>query len=102
MAADQYGVAAELARSLPPGVIVIGNDTRWTLTDLPRVAVAGRVGLLVHSARDGSQPSPVAWPNSAEISQAVRKRGDTMVEGFRLYRFLVAANAEDAVMLPRP
>ena len=41
VAADEYGVAAELARTLPPGVTVIAVDTRWSLTDLSRAHPGG-------------------------------------------------------------
>jgi hypothetical protein len=102
VAADQYGIAAELARSLPHGVTVIGVEARWAATDLPRAAVAGQVGLLVRSARRGEDFRQLPWPRPVEGGTAARKRGDVTVETFRLYRVVATRNAADAVVMPRP
>jgi 4-amino-4-deoxy-L-arabinose transferase-like glycosyltransferase len=102
VAADEYGVAAELARALPPGVTVIGVDTRWSLTDLPRAIPKGQIGVLVRSTRRSSQFDEAAWSHPVEIIQAARQRGNETVEAFRLYRVALAGNGADAVVLPRP
>ena len=102
VAADEYGVAAELARSLPRGVTVIGIGTRWSLTDLPRAIPEGQIGVLVRSTRRSSEFNEAAWPQPVETAQAARKRGDETVEAFRLYRVAMAGNGENAVILPQP
>ncbi len=49
--ADRYSVAAELAWMLPRTLPVVAADPRWTFTTLPRVALAGRTGVLVGVGR---------------------------------------------------
>jgi len=96
VAADQYGVAAELARTLPNGVSVIGVDARWGQTDFPRAVVAGQVGILVSSAaRHDSE-------GLTEIGAVARRRGDATIEVLRLYRVGEASRFATAVVLPRP
>jgi 4-amino-4-deoxy-L-arabinose transferase-like glycosyltransferase len=96
VAADQYGVAAELARTLPSGVSVIGVDSRWAQTDLPRADLAGQVGILVSSA------APRDSKGLTEIGEVARRRGEANVEVLRLYRVGKARNFGVAVALPRP
>jgi hypothetical protein len=88
-------VAAELARTLPSGVSVIGVDPRWAQTDLPRADVAGQIGILVSGARHGGE-------GLTEIGQAVRRRGGATIEALRLYRVNDAKDFAIAVTLPRP
>ena len=101
VAADQYGVAAELTRSLPVGTPVIGVEPRWALFDLPAASVAGQVGILVRSARHGGDPDPTPWSSLTDAGQSDRKRGTTQVEAFRLYRVIGRQDAA-AALLPRP
>lgn len=98
--ADQYGVAAELARTLPLDVVVIGAEQRWALFNLPQASLASRTGILVRNARDGA-PDPQPWSSMTEIGRADRRRGGDEVEAFRLYRVTGDASAVPAVMLPR-
>jgi 4-amino-4-deoxy-L-arabinose transferase-like glycosyltransferase len=101
VAADQYGVASELAHTMPSGASVIGVQSRWAQTGLPRADLAGQSGILVSSARRDSEPDPTPWSNLTEIGQVERRRGADAVELFRLYRVSAAANA-DLFALPRP
>jgi 4-amino-4-deoxy-L-arabinose transferase-like glycosyltransferase len=101
VAADQYGVASILARTMPRGVNVIGVQSRWTQTGIPRADLAGQSGILVSSGRRDSGPDIAPWSNLTEIGRLDRRRGADAVEVFRLYRVSAAANA-DLVTLPRP
>ena len=49
VAADDYGIAAELARGIAD-LQVIGAEPRWALFRLPQADSAGRMGLLVRSS----------------------------------------------------
>jgi hypothetical protein len=100
IAADQYGVAAQLARNLPPAVIAVGIEPRWALFNLPRADVAGRIGILVTTARLDGAAAP--WSSITPIGTAVRERGRDAVETYRLYQVTTVSNPPDAVMLPRP
>ncbi|MEJ0016583.1 MAG: glycosyltransferase family 39 protein [Acetobacteraceae bacterium] len=100
VAADQYGVAAELARHLPPDVPVVGVEQRWTQIGLPRADVAGRTGLLIRSTRRGPELEGIPWPAPVEIGEVERQRDGEAVETFRLYRVVPAGNSAIAVTLP--
>jgi 4-amino-4-deoxy-L-arabinose transferase-like glycosyltransferase len=103
VAADQYGVAAQLARTLPAGILMIGVDGRWEQTRLPRTSVAGKVGILVSTARvAGGGAATASWSTLTEIGEATRRRGSETVEAFWLYRVTGAGNAVLAAALPRP
>lgn len=97
VAADQYGVAAELARMLPPDVPVIGVGARWAMLDLPHGEAATASGLLVRDARAGN---PVGWREWHEVGHAERTRDGVAMQGFRLFR--VAGGTEPQASLPRP
>jgi 4-amino-4-deoxy-L-arabinose transferase-like glycosyltransferase len=102
VAADDYGVAAELARALPSDVTMIGVEPRWALFDLRLASVAGKVGILVLSARGGGDVDGGPWSGVTEIGQAARTSGATSVETFRLYRVNGGAATNSSVELPRP
>lgn len=85
VAADQYGIAAELARDLPAGVTIIGAEPRWALFDLPRAGFAGQPGILVRRAR-AAAPDAESWSSMAPLGHAQRSRGTLMIEDYRLYR----------------
>jgi 4-amino-4-deoxy-L-arabinose transferase-like glycosyltransferase len=89
VACDQYGVAAELARSLPAGVAVVGIEPLWARFDLPHASLVGQRGILVRSGRDGDQP---------EIAEVPRRRGVDVVQTYRTERI---NGTESAVLLPR-
>ena len=102
IAADQYGVAAELARELPGATQVVGIEPRWSLFDLPAASLAGRIGILVRSARRGDDVDRTPWSDVREIGQATRGRNGTIVETFGLFRVIGRDSTAQAALLPRP
>jgi 4-amino-4-deoxy-L-arabinose transferase-like glycosyltransferase len=102
VAADQYGVAAELALGLPPSIPVVGIEPRWALFDLPHPTLAGRTGILVRSERRGDVDAASRWSDIAELGQAERIHDGTTVEAFRLFRVTGQTGPEPAAVLPRP
>jgi 4-amino-4-deoxy-L-arabinose transferase-like glycosyltransferase len=97
VAADQYGVAAELARTLPADVPVIAVGPRWASFDLPPAAVDAMKGLLIEPE---SHASPI-WPASANLGSVERHRPDgAVIAAYRLYR-VVPDRSTSAVRLPR-
>jgi hypothetical protein len=102
VAADQYGVAAELAFNLPVGIPVVGIEPRWALFDLPHSTLAGGTGILVRSARQGDVDDPSRWSEIAEFGQAERRHDGSTVEAFRLFRVTGQAGPELGTVLPRP
>lgn len=96
IAADDYGVAAELARALPPDVATIGAEPRWRQFALPRAPISGQTGILVRSARRGGTPDPADWPHAELLGEV----GRGSAEKYRLYGVTAAADVSDAVLLP--
>ena len=98
VAADDYGLASELALRLPGPVI--GVEPRWALFDLPAASIAGQTGLLVRSTRHAGLPERAIWPGAVAIGQFARGRGGVTAETYVLYRVL-APRRMPAVKLPQ-
>ncbi|MEJ1978238.1 MAG: hypothetical protein WDN49_21070 [Acetobacteraceae bacterium] len=84
VAADNYGVAAILAHALPGPVV--GAEPRWTLFDLPHLALAGQSGLLVRSHRRGGAPDSAPWSSVQLIGTILRSRDGAVAEAYDVYR----------------
>ena len=103
VAADNYGVAAELAWWLPPDLPVLALDERWRWFDLPDASsiVDGQWGLLVESERG---PVPRGPDLSAPAAPTLldRTRDGILAEQLCQYRVMGRAGSEPVVVLPRP
>ena len=102
VAADDYGVAAELARTVPPDLAAIGAEERWRLFDLPEAELAGSAGLLVRSTRRDANVDRAPWAELREIGHASRVRDGQEIERFRVYRVTGRPASPSTVLLPRP
>lgn len=102
VAADEYGIAAELARNLPHNVQVVGAERRWGLFALPRVNLVGKTGLLVRSARRATAIAEAPWAGLHPAGVAERRRRGQLIESFRLYRVSGTRSPVPEVALPRP
>jgi hypothetical protein len=102
VAADQYGVAAELALDLPRGIPVIGIEPRWALFDLPHPVLVGRIGILVQRAHGVADVDRARWSVIADLGEMERKRRGSTVEAFRLFRVTSQAGPVPTALLPRP
>ncbi len=102
VAADDYGIAAELAQALPPDLTVIGAEERWRLFDLPPADLAGSPGLLLRSTRRDANVDPAPWTELREIGHANRARDGQVIERFRVYRVTGRPASPLTVLLPRP
>ncbi len=100
--ADQYGLAAELARAPAIGVPVLATERRWALFDLPAAKTDFRQGLLVRSLRRGEDVDSTPWAEIAEIGRVSRDNGGTEIEAYRLYRVRGRDSGTPVVILPRP
>ncbi len=96
--AEPYGLAAELAWNAPSDADVLGTDTRWTLTALPRTRVTGR-GLLVRPERYGA-PDPAEWPGARRLPDLARSAGGADIEHYAIFLVGIANEPLSAVMLP--
>ncbi len=84
VAADNYGLAAMLAHSLPGPVV--GVEPRWALFRLPVAAIAGQTGLLLRSHRRAGPPDPGPWLSVTPAGSLTRSRGGVAAEQYDLYR----------------
>jgi 4-amino-4-deoxy-L-arabinose transferase-like glycosyltransferase len=99
VAAEEYGLAAQLALRMPAGVPVVAIDPRWSLFNLPR-PMPGVTGLLVQSERRGTAPG---WPGAEPIEGGLsRARGGIEAERYRLFRVETLPGLPPAAVLPRP
>ncbi|WP_239478822.1 ArnT family glycosyltransferase [Lichenicola cladoniae] len=85
IAADEYGLAAELARDLP-GRVVLGIEPRWQMFRLPHDTAGEATGLLVRSERRHDAPDPRYWADLVPVGELVRERDGRVAERYRLYR----------------
>jgi 4-amino-4-deoxy-L-arabinose transferase-like glycosyltransferase len=100
VAADEYGLASELAFRLP--TTTLGVDSRWKLlAALPSAPIAGRTGLLVRSEREYGEPDPHVWSSITLLGVVPRERNGVVAETYRLFRVTGAPNATAAVLPPR-
>jgi 4-amino-4-deoxy-L-arabinose transferase-like glycosyltransferase len=97
LAADEYGLAAELAFHL--ATPVIGVEPRWRLFNVPRAKLVGRSGILLRSARRTGPPDARLWPEAALIGTLSRSRDGVVAESYNMFRVTAAADLP-AVVLP--
>jgi 4-amino-4-deoxy-L-arabinose transferase-like glycosyltransferase len=84
IAADEYGLASELAfYSAEP---VLGVEARWTLFAMPPASLPGQTGLLLRSARRTGKPDPKLWPGAVDIGHLTRARNGVAAESYTIYR----------------
>ncbi|MFB9972231.1 hypothetical protein ACFFMP_20660 [Pseudoroseomonas cervicalis] len=96
VAAEEYGLASELALHLPPGVAVVALGDRWDLFDLDAPA-EGLRGLLVRSER---RSGPPLWPGAVEQGGVTRSRKGIEAERYRLHGVVVTAGTPPLALLP--
>nr|WP_294549328.1 glycosyltransferase family 39 protein [uncultured Rhodopila sp.] len=99
VAAEGYTVASELAWQLPPGIRVVGFDSRWALTDLPKAPIAGQTGVLLRDIRRTDPLDPAVWPSSERIGTV--ERFGAPASTFSVYRVVASGASTDAVEMPR-
>jgi 4-amino-4-deoxy-L-arabinose transferase-like glycosyltransferase len=97
IAADEYGLAAELAFRLASPVV--GAEKRWALFRLPPAVLAGQTGLLVRSDRRAGGPDPAVWPGAVLVGHARRARAGIVAESYSFYR-VTAPHGLPCVLLP--
>jgi hypothetical protein len=102
VAADQYGIAGELALELPPDVRLVSAEPRLALLALPTAALAGQVGVLVLGGGQGDEPNEQPWRTLGPVAALERRREAAPIETFRVYRVVQAEAGGRAVLLPRP
>jgi 4-amino-4-deoxy-L-arabinose transferase-like glycosyltransferase len=95
VAADEYGLAAELAYRLKSPVL--GAEPRWTYFNLPAAPRSCGTVLMVRRARHGPPAPDPAWRGAALVGGADRGRGGIVAEHYTFYRLTTPPGA---VLLP--
>lgn len=89
VAAEPYGVAAELAWAMPANADVLATGSRWALTTLPPVEIGDRVGMLIRPQRYGDVPDRAEWRDVTRLPDIARTGGSGEIERYAV--FLVRA-----------
>ena len=100
IAAEPYGVAAELAWALPARVDVIGTGFHWDLTTLPRAETGDRFGVLIRPERYGDALNPGDWRDVTRLPDIARTGENGEIEGYAVFLVRVADGRSAGVILP--
>jgi 4-amino-4-deoxy-L-arabinose transferase-like glycosyltransferase len=102
VATEQYGVAGELALTMPSAITVVGVEPRWSLFALPPAEIAGQTGILVRSERRSDPPSAADWSQIEPIGEVARTQDGETAENYRLFRVTARAGGAAMAVMPRP
>ncbi len=97
IAAEPYGVAAELAWALPSSVAVVGPGPHWLPTSLPRAAT-GR-GVLIRPERYGA-PDPLQWHDAARLPDIIRTAAGRDIERYSVFLVSTVDGRTPGALLP--
>jgi 4-amino-4-deoxy-L-arabinose transferase-like glycosyltransferase len=99
IAAEPYGIAAELAWALPPDVDVAGTGSQWERTSLPRMHAGPGLGLLIRPERYGP-PDPVEWPGAVPMPVIARTASGVDIDRYGVFLVRNANDRIPGVILP--
>jgi len=99
IAAEPYGLAAELAWASPPDVEVVGAGSHWLPTTLPRAHRGQRPGILILPERYGA-PDPAAWRDVSRLPGVIRTSYGADIESYGVFLVRAAGGAFPGVILP--
>lgn len=98
VASDEYGVAAELARTLPPDVVILGVGPRWRLFSLPAPTLGNAACVMVR--RPGGA-APTGWRGAQPIGDVERLSQGVTLQRFALWLVADPLPSLTAAVLPR-
>jgi 4-amino-4-deoxy-L-arabinose transferase-like glycosyltransferase len=97
VAADEYGLASELALRLPVGLPVLADDPRWQFFNLPQPATAGlspgETGLFIRTTRRRDTPDAAPWASMRLLGTISRGRRGRIGESYRFYAVTLGPQA---------
>lgn len=99
VAAEPYGIASELAWTLPQEVETLGVGNHWDPTALPRARAGPRQGILVRPERYGV-PDAANWPGAVYLSEVARASGGTDLERYSVFLVQSRDDTLSPVSLP--
>jgi 4-amino-4-deoxy-L-arabinose transferase-like glycosyltransferase len=101
IAAEPYGLAAELAWGLPDGDVAVGSGNHWETFALPRAYTGDARGILVRPEGYGL-PDPRDWRDWTRVASIARSTGVVELERYSVFLVRAADAPPRAVSLPRP
>jgi 4-amino-4-deoxy-L-arabinose transferase-like glycosyltransferase len=99
VSAEPYGLAAELAWTLPPETEVAGVGSHWRRTTLPGGGPDGRRGILILPERYGA-PDPEVWRDAERLDGLARTGGGAEIERYGVFLVRLAGGSDPTVVLP--
>jgi hypothetical protein len=100
VATEPYGVAAELAWSLPPDVAVLGTGSHWAFTTLPRLETGDQYGLLIRPERYGDAVDSSEWRQVTRLPDIARTGASGEIERYAVFRVRRADATTSEMLLP--
>ena len=100
IAAEPYGLAAELAWALPVGIPVVGAGAHWVFTTLPRAGTGDEYGILVRPERYGGTLDPADWRDATRLPGIARSGANGAIERYAVFLVRVANGSAPGVLLP--
>jgi hypothetical protein len=101
IAAEPYGIAAELAWSSPTGTAVVGVGPHWAPTTLDRAATGERQGILIRPERYGDAPDPREWRGVTRLPDIPRSAGGGELERYAVFLVRAVDGTSAGALLPR-
>ncbi len=86
IAAEPYGLASELAWTLPSRTLVVNAGVHWHPGEPPRNRVASTPGILIRPERYGDAPTVGEWQNVTRLPGIVRVNRGTEIERYAVFR----------------
>ena len=99
IAAEPYGIAAELAWASPFGTEVVGTGPHWTPTTLTRATDTGQ-GLIIRPERYGGEPDPAEWRDVTRLPDIVRTSFGAEIERYAVFLARAVDARSPGVVLP--
>jgi 4-amino-4-deoxy-L-arabinose transferase-like glycosyltransferase len=100
ISAEPYGVAAELAWSLPSDVAVTGTGFHWAFTTLPLAETGDRYGLLIRPERYGDALDSSEWRDASRLPDIARTGADGEIERYAVFRVRSFGGTTSGMLLP--
>jgi hypothetical protein len=101
IAVEPYGIASELAFTLPPGTEVIGAGPHWSTTRLPRSQTGEKPGILVRPDVYGG-PDPTDWRDWTRLQDITRTSNGVVLQRYSVFLVRAVEGPSRGVVLPRP
>jgi 4-amino-4-deoxy-L-arabinose transferase-like glycosyltransferase len=98
IAAEPYGLAAELAWTLPPDIEIVGAGKHWVPFALPRVETSQMQGILIRPERYGDAPDPRDWHDATRFSEFTRSSSGGELERYAVFRVRIDGPFSGAVL----